>query len=29
MDTLNQDDNAAWVVGSIHYLCPQHLYLLN
>jgi hypothetical protein len=29
MNTLHQDGNAAWVVGSIHYLCPQYLYLLN
>ena len=29
MDTLHQDDDAAWVVGSIHYLCPQYMYLLN
>jgi hypothetical protein len=29
MRTLHQTDNATWVVGSIHYLCPQYLYLLN
>jgi hypothetical protein len=29
MGTLHQTDNAAWVVGSVHYLCPQFSYLLH
>lgn len=28
-DTLTQENNAAWIVGSIHFLCPDYLYLLN
>lgn len=28
-DTLNQRDNAVWIVGSINYLCPDYRYLLN
>lgn len=28
-DSLNQENNAAWIAGSIHYLCPDYLYLLN
>lgn len=28
-DTLNQRDNAVWIVGSINYLCPDYMYLLN
>ncbi|WP_157884745.1 MULTISPECIES: DUF732 domain-containing protein [Mycobacteriaceae] len=28
-DTLTQRNNAAWIVGSINYLCPDYLYLLD
>ncbi|MDN4519599.1 DUF732 domain-containing protein [Mycolicibacterium austroafricanum] len=28
-DTLTQENNAAWIVGSINYLCPDYMYLLN
>lgn len=28
-DTLTQRDNAVWIVGSINYLCPDYMYLLN
>lgn len=28
-DTLSRENKAVWIVGSINYLCPDYLYLLN
>lgn len=28
-DSLHQDDDAAWIVGSVNYLCPQNKYLID